>query len=244
MSQPPASFDLPAEEYSPVRWAFHVWSWIALLALFLILEAWVDPLTASLVLCLKLGWRDLLVAMRLRSTYQAGLGSAIGMYCLAQACFKVALAGVVVGIVVIGYEALLGVPQPMERFLAGLILLFLGLFVGSGMVLFAATRSCQGGVRGWLDGTIYEHLLKRDAPLRCHGAFNRVPWLLRAGMLLLTVLLATGPVTAIAVLVLKGNFAGVPGGLMFAMLWWWSIRPLWAAHATAALSPEECWGPG
>src|SRR5262245_52532803 len=142
MSQPFANFELPAEEWSPVRWAFHIWSWLALLALFLILEIFVDPLTASLVLCLKLGWRDVLVAIRMRTIRHAQISGAIGFFCLAQACFKVALAGIAVGVAVACCEALLGMRQPPERFIAGLVLLFCGLSLGTSMVLFAAARSC------------------------------------------------------------------------------------------------------
>src|SRR5262245_53048358 len=113
----PTTFEFAAQEWSPVRWAFHVWSWIVLLVLFVVLEVFVDPLTAALVVCLKLGWRDLVVAIRLRTQRRARLASAIGMYCLAQACFKVGVAGILVGLAVVGYELLLGVPQPVERFL-------------------------------------------------------------------------------------------------------------------------------
>ena len=241
MSQQFTNLELPAEEWSPVRWAFHVWSWIALLVLFVLLEVFVDPLTASLVLCLKLGWRDLLVAMRLRTLRHARLAGAIGFFCLAQACFKVALAGILVGIAVVGYEALLGVPQPAERFLAGLLLLFSGLALGTMLVLFAAARCCQNHVRGWLDGTIYEHLLQPRVPLSCRGSFNRVPWLLRIGFVLISLLLWPGPIVAVVMVVARGNFAGLPIGLLFSAFWWWSVSPLWTALKGAARTPQECW---
>ena len=109
------------------------------------------------------------------------------------------------------------------------------------LVLFAAARSCQNDLRGWLDGTIYEHLLQPSVPLACHGTFNRVPWLLRMGLLLITLLLWPGPILAIVMIALRGSFAGVPGGLMLGMLWWWGVRPLWTALTTTARSPEECW---
>jgi len=242
MSQQFSNLELPAAEWSPVRWAFHVWAWIALLALFLILEIFVDPLTASLVLCLKLGWRDVLVALRLRTIRHARIAGPVSFFCLAQACFKVALAGITLGIAVACYEALLGVPQPPERFISGLILLFCGLSLGTSMVLFAATRCCQNGLRVWLDGTIYEHLLEPQFALSCRGSFNRVPWLLGAGIVLISLLLLTGPFVSLVMILNRGNFAGLPGGIMFCTFWWWSVRPMWKALGAAATSPAECWG--
>jgi hypothetical protein len=242
MSQQPATFEFPVAEWSPVRWAFHVWSWIALLVLFVVLEIWVDPLMASLVLCLKLGWRDLLVAMRLRSYPHVRVASAIGLYCLAQACFKVALAGMLLTTAVIACEVLLGIPQQLERCLAGFVLLFSGLVLGAMMVLFAAARSSQYPVRDWLDGTIYENLLRPRVALHCRGTFNRVPWLVGTGMLLVSCLLLPAPITAVVMLVTRGNPAGIVGGVVLGIFWISAIRPLWAALNKVAQSPEECWG--
>ena len=130
MSQQFTTFESYGPEWSPVRWAVHVWSWIALVALFIVLEVFVDPLTASLALCLKLGWRDLLAAARLRGHPDARIAHSLGWYCLAQACYKVAVAGMVVAAVVIAFEAALGVQPRVERFVAGLVLLFTGLMLG------------------------------------------------------------------------------------------------------------------
>jgi hypothetical protein len=243
MSQQFATFETYGPEWSPVRWAFHVWSWIALVALFIVLEVFVDPLTASLVLCLKLGWRDLLAAARLRGHPDARIAHSLGWYCLAQACYKVALAGVAVAWIVVACEAALGVPPRPERFIAGLALLFTGVMLGQLLTVFAAVRSGEWGLRGWLDGTLYENLFRGRARLTCHGTVNRVRWLLRLAMVLISLSLLPAPITMMVVLLAKGNPAGIPGALMFTLFWLWSYRPLRTALSQAARAPEECWGP-
>ena len=235
------TFENDSREWSPVSWAFHVWSWIALLVLFVLLEVFVDPLTASLVLCLKLGWRDLLVALRLRGHDNPRIVHALSLYCLAQACFKVALAGVLVWALIVACEVLLGIPQPIERFLAGFCLLFSGLILGALTVGFAAVRTVEYRVRPWIDVTLYQHLLDRSQPLTCHGTFNRVPALLRMGMILATLTLLPGVYAGFHLLFAKGNLAGVMGPLIFITLWWQGVRPMWTALKQSASSPAECW---
>ena len=228
-------------EGSPIRWAFHVWSWAVLFALFLALELWVDPLAASLVLCCKLGWRDVLAAIRLRRHPAQALGQAMSMYCLALGCFKVALAGMIVASAVIVGESLFGVPAQLERFLAGFVLLTCGLIFGETMIWFAADRSCRHGIRGWLDGTLYENLLERKRALTCRGTHNRLSWLLPLGTLLLSLTWLPAPIAAVAML-MKGNPGGLFAGIVFTAFWMITVRPTRAAMRNLARSPAECWG--
>ena len=239
-----ASFDCvkaaaPSGGWSPLQWTVHAWLWIVLLALFVVLEIWGDPLLASLVLCLKLGWRHVLVAFRLGSHKPPAVGQAIAMYCLAMACSKVAMAGVVLASAVVIAESLFGFPLQLGRFLAGYVLLSCGLIVGETMVLFAAGRSCQSHIRGWLDGTIYENLLKPHLPLSCHSTRNHVPWLLAMGMVLMSLTWLPAPVFAVVGLLL-GNPGGIVGGIVFSLFWFLTIRPMRSALANAARTPEEC----
>src|SRR5262245_16836758 len=228
------TFENDSREWSPVGWAFHVWSWIALLVLFVLLEIFVDPLTASLVLCLKFGWRDLLVALRLRGHDDPRIVHAVSLYCLAQACFKVALAGVLVWALIVAGEVLLGIPQPVERFLAGFCLLFSGLVLGALTVGFAAVRTVEYRGLPVLDCRLYKNLLDRSQRLTCRGTFNRVPTLLRMGMVLATLVLLPGAYVGIDMLFFKRNLAGVMGPVIFVTLWWQGVRPMWTALKQAA----------
>jgi len=212
-----SNIEIHAGEWSPVQWAFHVWSWITLLVLFVALELWVDPLLASFVVCLKLGWRDVWAAIQLRRHCDPALARAMSLYCLAQACFKVALGSMFLVAVVIAIEGLIGVAPRFERFILGLPLVILMLFAGEFFVLFAAGQSATNRIAAWLDGTIYESLSRRGSQAKCHGTFNRVPILLGIGLLLITGIFLPAPVTAVLLLVIKGVAWGFTGCIVFTL---------------------------
>src|SRR5262245_19714351 len=214
-----SQLEIHADEWSPVEWAFHVWSWLVLLALFIALELWVDPFLASFVVCLKLGWRDIWAAIKLRHHNLPAVAGAIRLYCLAQACFKVAFGSIALVAVVIAIEGLIGVAPQFDRFIIGLPLVIVMLFAGMFFVFFAAGQSGTNRVPCWLDGTIYRSLLKHGSQAKCHGTFNHVPWLIWIGLLLVSAIFLPGPVAAIAILVLKGVPWGFPGGIMFTLIW-------------------------
>jgi len=241
MSNHPVIIDVAAEEWSPVQWALHVWSWVILLLLFVALELWADPLMASLVLSLKLGWRDVFVAFRLNGQLSSGFAKALGLFSVALACFKVAVAGIVLTVAVVSCETILGFPPQIERFVAGFTMLVVGLGIAALALLFAAGAANSHGVRPWLDGTIYENLFQRNAPLRCHGTRNRVRWLLVLGMVLITVTFLSSPLIAVAVLIRFGNPMGLPGGTIFMILWYFTFRTMRTAMANVAQTPDECW---
>ena len=226
-----------------MQWALHVWSWIFLLVLFVALELWVDPLMASLVLCLKFGWRDTAVALRLRRQLPLGAAQSLGRFCIALACVKVACAGVLLTLALVACETLFGVPPQIGRFLAGFVMLVLGLGFAELALLFGAAASLEYKSRPWLDVTIYENLFKPDVPLRCHGMHNRLRWLLVLGMVLVSITFLSSPLIAIAALLTLGNPLGIPGGIVFTIFWYFTFRALHAAFANLAKTPEECWPP-
>jgi hypothetical protein len=241
MSTRPVTLDVPVDEWSPVQWAVHVWSWIFLLVQFVALELWVDPLMASLVLCLKLGWRDTAVAMRLRRELPHGAAKALGRFCIAMACVKVACAGVLLTVAVVVFEMLVGVQPQIGRFLAGFVMLVLGLGFAELALLFGAAASLTHNVRPWLDATIYENLFKPDVPLRCHGKRNRLRWLLVLGMFLVSITFLSSPILAIAILLTLGNPLAIPGGIVFTIFWYFTFRAMHAGFANLAKTAEECW---
>ncbi len=235
------NIDVHASDWSPVRWAFHVWSWTALLVLFIALELWIDPLLASFVVCLKLGWRDVWTAIKLRRHSNPVLARVIGAYCLGQGCFKVAFGSVGLVAVVIAIEGLMGVAPRFERFILGLPLVILMLYMGMLFVAIAAGHSVVKGIPGWLDGTIYASLSRQGTKARCRGALNRVPWLLGIGLLLVSIVFLPAPVAALALLVMKGLPWGFPGGIAFTLIWILFAGAMYRALKQAAHSPEECW---
>lgn len=241
MSNPPASVETPVEEWSPVSWALHVWSWIILLVLFVALEIWADALMASLVLCLKLGWRDAWVALRLRRQLSIGAAKSLGRFCLALACVKVACAGVILTVAIVACETMLGFPPQIGRFLGGFSMLVLGLGLAELALIFGAAASLTHKVRPWLDGTIYENLFKIGVPLQCHGTHNRVRWLLVLGMVLVSATFLPSPVVAVVVLLRFGNPVGVVGGIVFTVFWFITFRALCTGLTNVARTPDECW---
>jgi hypothetical protein len=221
----------PAET-SDVRfiwWAIHTWIWLVLGVVFVALELWIDPLLASFVVCLKLGWKDMWATWRLRRFPQVHVARALGCYLLAYACFKIAIGSVLLASLTITVEVALGAQLDFGRLIIGLPLVVLTLFAGWFLVGLAAGHSVNQSVPIWLDGTIYEQLAHEPPQIACHGAFNRVPFLLILGIILVTLVFGPAPLTAIVLLVWRGLPWGIPGGIVFSLIWYLFAQAMYRA---------------
>lgn len=144
-------------------------------------------------------------------------------------------------LVVVMVESWFGFPPQIGRFLAGFMMLVLGLGFAELALIFGAAASLTHHLRPWLDSTIYENLFNAGKPLRCRGTRNRLRWLLPLGMLLVSLTFLPSPAVALILLVKLGNPLAIPGGIVFTIFWYFTFRALHTAFANLAKSPGECW---
>ncbi|MCE9527033.1 MAG: hypothetical protein K8R36_13365, partial [Planctomycetales bacterium] len=145
-------------EWSPVRWAFNVWTWVLIFVALAVFEVLGDPTLAGMILCLKFAGRDLWAGYFFR--YHDPLpqrGVMLGYFCFGIAFLKIAAAGTVVFIfVVVSAPWLGGAPGQMNRFLTGLVLQFSGLMLALAAIIAGSLHTSHSNVRPWLDRTLYK----------------------------------------------------------------------------------------
>lgn len=231
-------------EWSPVRWAFNVWTWILIAVSVLAFEVFGDPLLAGLVLCLKFGGRDLWAAylFRYHDPYP-NRGVMLSYFCFGLAFLKIAGAGVLVMIVVYATLPWFGGAGQFNRLMAGMCMQFGGCFVACVAVIAGAFQTGPSNFRPWLDRTLYKNLRWRDPVLRCNGSRNRIWGLLILGMIASTVTLLVPLIVIVLERIWMGKFEPEElGGLVTLGLLWLFAMWLWlGAWRYVARKPVECW---
>lgn len=232
-------------EWSPVRWAFNVWTWILIAVAVAAFELFGDPLLAGLIVCLKFGGRDLWAAylFRYRDPFP-NRGEMLSNFCIGLAFLKIAAAGFLVMICVIATAPFFGgMPGQLNRFLAGLVMQFGGVFLALAAIFCGAMQTGPANVRPWLDRTLYKNLRWRNSILRCDGTRNRIWGLLIAALIVSTMMLLPPPIFVVCERVGQGRFepqefVGVAAFLVFWLLAVWLWLGTWRY---VARKPEECW---
>lgn len=131
-------FDIDEKpEWSPVKWAFDIWTWILILAAGVAFEVFADPLLAGLVVCLKFGWSDVRTGHQIAKDPCYRRGAMLRNLYIGRACLKVAFAGAVTAIGITVGEFALGMNFNPWRLLVGWLLTYSGFFFRN------ATHSCR-----------------------------------------------------------------------------------------------------
>lgn len=232
-------------EWSPVRWAFNVWTWILIVGAVAAFELFGDPLAAGLVLCLKFGGRDLRAAYLFRYYDSfANRGVMLSYFCFGLAFLKIAGAGILVMIVVTATAPLFGgAPGQFNRFLAGLVLQFGGVFLALAAIVAGSLQTGPANVRPWLDRTLYKNLHWRNPVLRCDGSRNRIWGLLIAGIIVSSMMFLPPLVVLVIQAIGARNLdpKDIPGLLTMPVIW---LLTMWLWLGTwrfVARKPAECW---
>ena len=232
-------------EWSPVRWAFNVWTWIIIVVALAAFEVLGDPTLAGMILCLKFAGRDLWAGYIFRYHDQVPeRGVMLGYFCFAIAFLKIAGAGTLVFIFVVASAPWLGgAPGQLNRFVTGMVLQFSGLLLAMGAIIAGALHTGSSNVRPWLDRTLYKRLRLRNPVLYCTGTRNRIGGLLIAGMIVSS-LMFLPPIPLIIWEAIANRFLDpkhIPGLLTMPIFW---LLTMWLWLGTwrfVAHRPEECW---
>lgn len=231
-------------EWSPVKWAFNLWTWILIVGSVVAFEALGDPLLAVLVLCLKFGGRDLRAAylFRYHDPY-ADRGVMLGYFCFGVAFLKIAGAGLLTMCIIIAISPWAGGAVQFDRFLAGMMMLFGGCLTAIAAISAGASQTGPSNFRPWLDKTLYKNLHWRNPVLRCDGSRNRIWGLLILGMIATTVFLLVPMIAVVVERIGAGKLeAGQIGGLAMMIIFWLISLRLWlGAWRFVARKPAECW---
>jgi hypothetical protein len=229
-------------EWSPVKWAFDIWTWILILAAGVAFEVFADPLLAGLVVCLKFGWSDARAGYQTAKDPCYRRGVMLRNLYIGRACLKVAFAGAVTAIGITVGEFALGMNFNPWRLLVGWLLTYSGFFFGTLLILAGAAGINQGYFCPWMDELSYSQATQ--FPPRRFGATNRVPRVFFGGMAAAFVAMlppfggfleANGPMRFDQIAV------GIILAIVLLLLWLWIIWQMLRAMRKVAARPEECW---
>lgn len=222
-------------EWSPVRWAFDIWTWLLLVVAVLAFEVFADPLLAGLVVSLKLAWSDAWAGHRIAKDPSYWRGTMLSSFYSGRACLKVAFAGAVGAIGITAAELALGMNFKVERLLVGLVLTYSGFFFGALFILGGAVVMNRGYWRPWVDKLHYPQI-----PPRHFGPKNLVRRILVGGMVAASVTMLP---FVMAFGAARGPIPFVPLGLATGLLlvWAWSVWQMIFALRNVAATPEQCW---
>ncbi len=231
-------------EWSPVRWAFNVWTWVLIAGAVAAFEIFGDPLLAGLIVCLKFGGRDLWAAylFRYHDPYP-NRGVMLSYFCVGVAFLKIASAGLLTMVLVYATLPWFGGAGQFNRLMAGMVMQFAGIFVAMAAIIAGTLQTGPSNFRPWLDCTLYKNLRWRNPVLRCEGSRNRIWRLLILGIIASTVTLLVPLVVIVLERIWTGKFEPKEfGGLVTLGLFWLATMWLWlGTWRYVARKPEECW---
>ena len=231
-------------DWNPVASLWDFSSWLFLTLGFLVFELTSDVFLGIVVTCLKLGGGDVLAAFWARRDPVQVRGASLSCFCFASACFKIAGAALLICVSIIIAEVMFAVRFNLEKFIAGLCLVFTGAFVGTIISLVGLTIALRHHLRLWLDREFRHSRRHRVFPPVYIGTRNQIPWIL--GVTKFHVFLAL-----VGLLVGCGSMLADPRrnkvneavgvlvfyGVLLAFPFWQLIRSPYIIAAT----PENCW---
>lgn len=217
------------DEAAPVViYGLSPFAWGVLFGLgYLVYEVTHRPTWGLAVVCAKFGWNDLLTSWWLIGRDPRRVRGVIcGLFYLAAAASKVAMAAFLGAAAILWFAALAGERPPRE--LMGLSLTaVLGLSLLAIFALGAAISARVAGLRVWLDGALRQSREADEWPPRHHGQ-NRT--------------LAVSIPVVIVVSVTAPQFAGRMGFLpVLGLILVTATTLWWLFQSVAALTPDECW---
>lgn len=217
-------------EWSPVKWAFDIWTWILIIIAIIVFEVFADPLLSGLVVCFKFAWADGWAGQRATKDGQPRRGAMLSSLYSGRACLKIAMAGAAVAIAIA-----VGRNLRPERLIAGLLVTYCAFFFATLFIYGAAAAINRGYWRPWIDKPYYSQL-----PPRKFCSRNRVSYTLLGGVLATSVSLLPLAAAYFDARGLRPGF-GIGFSIALFLLWGWIVFQMLRSLQRLAAVPEECW---
>jgi hypothetical protein len=209
---------------------------------YLVFELTSDVVLGIFVTCLKFGGDDILTALWARSDPIPARGSVVSLFCLAKAFFQIAGAGLTLVAVLGVAESVLHLPVNLDKGIAGMSLLFCGLFLGMASTTIGAILAVDEKIRVWIDEYLSNSRRLHQFPPLVFGDRNRAKLLLLISGAFAILLGSGGAVTGVLQAIEKRDgdmLAAVP---VVVVMFGWPLWRLMRAWRMIAKSPDECWG--
>lgn len=216
-------------------------SWLFPLLGLLVFEWFADPCLGVVIACLKFGYSDLKTGWWLNGDPCGFRGTAISLCYYTRGLYVVAASAMLIVFVVIVCEPLFK-QNPLANLnslLAGLVMWFSGLFLGTACGGVALHYTWQHKIRVWMDPTIHQARREKRWTFVCSGHHNQFRWLCLAVM---TVILSGMSVVVIGATAARDWEGLLCGSMVLGIPAWWCLSGVWRCWPLAATSPEECWG--
>lgn len=216
-------------------------SWLFPMVGLLVFECFADPCLAVVIGCLKFGYNDLRTGWWLQGDRRGFRGTALSLCYFARGLYVVAASAFLLVLALILCEPLLQ-QNPLANLnsiLAGLVMWFCGLFLGTACGGVALQTIERHKIRVWMDPSI--HAARRDNRWSsvCTGTRNQFRMLVVAVMVVCGSALSLVFISAAA----AGDWQGLIGAT--AVL---GIPSGWCLYCgskcwfLAADQPDACWG--
>lgn len=239
-----SSAESATPEWNPVAVLWDYSSWMFLTLGFLVFELTSDVFLGIVVTCLKLGGGDVLTAFWARRDPVPGRGAALSCFCFASACFKIAGAAILICLSIIVAEVMFQARLNLDKFIAGLCLIFTGAFLGTMTCLVGLTIALRHHRRLWLDREFRQSRRYRVFPPVYIGARNQIAWILgvtkfHVFLFLVGLMVGCGSMIADP----RGNMVEEAVGVLifYAVLLAFPVWQLIRSPYIIAATPENCW---
>lgn len=217
-------------------------SWLFPALGLLFFELFADPCLGVVIASLKFGYSDFRTAWWLsKHDPKSFRGTATSLCYYARGLFVVALTAFLIVLVIIGSEPLFR-KNPLvnlESLLAGLVMWFLGVCLGTICAGVALHFISHHHIRVWMDSTIHDSRRKNLIPPVCSGRHNQFPWLCFAVATIVTICML---LTVISCVAAKSWEALISSTIILGIPSVWCLTGVVRSLPLAATSPEECWG--
>ena len=216
-------------------------SWLFPLLGLLAFECFADPCLSVVIACLKFGYSDFRTAWWLNGDPRGFRGTAVSLCYFTRGLYVVAMSACVIVVVLIVCEPLLNqnLVVNIDSLLAGLVMWFSGLFLGTACGGVALHYVAQHQIRVWMDPSIHQARCENRWAHVCQGRTNQFR---RLSMAVVMVVLSGLSVVTIGAVVAR-DWEGVAAGLVvLGIPAWWCLYGVWRSWSLAATEPDECWG--
>ena len=216
-------------------------SWLFPLLGLLVFEWFADPCLGVVIACLKFGYSDLKTGWWLNGDPRGFRGTALSLCYYTRGLYVVAASAFLIVVAVVLCQPLVQ-QNPLANLnslLAGLVMWFLGLSLGTICGGVAFHHVAQRRIRVWMDPTIHQSRREKRWTSVCTGQRNQFRWLCLA----VTAVILSGLSVVMLGAASAGDWEGLLcGSLVLGIPAWWCLYGVWRSWPLAATSPEECWG--
>ena len=217
-------------------------SWLFPLLGLLAFEWFADPCLSVVIACLKFGYSDLKTGWWLHTHDPRGFrGIAVSLCYFSRGLYVVAATAFLIVAVMLVCEPLFN-KNPLANLnslLAGMVMWFLGLSLGTIFGGVAFHHVSQRRIRVWMDPTIHQARREKRFADACTGRRNQFHWLCLA-----VAAVVTGCMAMVMILSISARDWQVLlcGTIVFGIPAVWCLTGIVRSWPLAAKSPEDCWG--